>query len=276
MDKNDDITGLIRRAALLRLLAAGFLYPDAALKQRLLKDIAAMPAGDAAAPALAALERAWSMADEESLTDEYSRLFIGGDAVVLHETTYSGTGRSTELADINGFYLAFGFDLRAGQHEVADHLGVELEFYSLLLLKQAYALEQGWQDKFEITRDAAKAFLADHLGRWVDSVRERAAARQAAPATAMDGGSAGNAGSSFRPTAMDGGSAGNAGSSFRLYQALFEAAAAAVQRECQTLAVQPAPLMCSGPDFMQNAAFVCPMEQASAEPPLAPVRPPAN
>ncbi len=233
---------LIRRAALLRLLAAGFLYPDAALKQRLLQDIAAMPAGDAAASALAALEHAWAMASEESLMDEYSRLFIGGDAVALHETSYSGTGRSTELADINGFYLAFGFDLRAGQHEVADHLGVELEFYSLLLLKQAYALEQGWQDKFEITRDAAKAFLADHLGRWVDSVRERAAARQAAP----------------------------------VYQALFEAAAAAVQRECQTLAVQPAPLMCSGPDFMQDASFVCPMEQASAEPPLAPVRPPAN
>ena len=249
MNTNDENANLIRRAALLRLLAAGFLYPDAALKQRLLQDIAAMPADDAAASELAALEHAWAMASEESLMEEYSRLFIGGDAVVLHETSYSGTGRSTELADINGFYLAFGFDLREGQHEVADHLGVELEFYSLLLLKQAYALEQGWQDKFEITRDAAKAFLADHLGRWVDSVRERAAARQAAPATAMDGGSA-----------------GNAGSSFRLYQALFEAAAAAVQRECQTLAVQPAPLMCSGPDFMQDASFVCPMEHASAEP----------
>ena len=265
MDKNEESASLIRRAALLRLLAAGFLYPDAALKQRLLQDIAAMPAHDAAAPALAALERAWSMADEESLkaqsdaplasvlsakaqsghpwpaplasvlsaTEEYSRLFIGGDAIVLHETSYSGTGRSTELADINGFYLAFGFDLRADQHEVADHLGVELEFYSLLLLKQAYALEQGWPDKFEITRDAAKAFLTDHLGRWVDKVHERAIERQAAP----------------------------------IYQALFEAAAAAVQRECQAFAVRPAPLMCSGPDFMQDAAFVCPMGQTSAEPP---------
>lgn len=222
---------LIRRAALLRLLAAGFLYPDAALKQRLLRDITGMPADDVAAPALAALERAWAMADEESLTEEYSRLFIGGDAIVLHETTYSSTGRSAELADINGFYLAFGFDLREGRHEVADHLGVELEFHSLLLLKQAYALEQGWPDKFEIARDAAKAFLADHLGRWVDSVRERAAARQAAP----------------------------------VYRILFEAVADAVQRECQALAVRPAPLMCSGPDFMQEPAFVCPMEEAARD-----------
>lgn len=227
MNMNDESASLIRRAALLRLLAAGFLYPNAALRQRLLQDIAAMPADDA--PALAALERAWAVADEESLTDEYSRLFIGGDAVVLHETTYSGTGRSAELADINGFYLAFGFDLRPGQHEVADHLGMELEFHSLLLLKQAYALEQGWRDKFEIARDAAKAFLADHLGRWVDTVRERAAERQVAPA----------------------------------YQSLFETIADLVRRECQALAVRPAPLMCGGPDFMQAASFVCPMEEAA-------------
>lgn len=231
MDTNDESAGLIRRAALLRLLAAGFLYPDVELQQRLLQDIAAMPTDDAAASALAALECAWSMADNDMLTEEYSRLFIGGDAVVLHETTYSGTGRSTELADINGFYLAFGFDLRAGQHEVADHLGVQLEFYSLLLLKQAYALEQGWQDKFEIARDAAKAFLADHLGRWVGSVCERAATRQAAP----------------------------------VYQTLFEAVAAAVQRECQAFAVRPAPLMCSGPDFMQDPSFVCPLDAATSD-----------
>ena len=87
--------------------------------------------------------------------------------------------------------------------------------------------------QFDIARDATKAFLADHLGRWVDTVRERAAARQAAPA----------------------------------YRILFETIAELVQHECQALAVRPAPLMCSGPDFMQDASFVCPMEQASAEPP---------
>ena len=228
METNDESASLLRRAAMLRLLAAGFLYPDAGLKQRLLQDIASMPADDA--PTLAALERAWATAGVESLTEEYSRLFIGGDAVVLHETTYSGTGRSTELADINGFYLAFGFDLRAGQHEVADHLGMELEFHSLLLLKQAYALEQGWRDKFEVARDAAKAFLADHLGRWTDTMCERAVARQAAP----------------------------------VYRTLFEATAAAVQHECLAFAAQPAPLMCSGPDFMQDASFVCPMDPTSA------------
>lgn len=231
MDTNEEIENLLRRAAVLRLLAAGFLYPGAELKQRLLQDIAAIPAGDATtAHPLAALERAWAMADEDTLTEEYSRLYIGGDAVLLQETAYCNTSRTAELADINGFYLAFGFDLREDQREVSDHLGMELEFYSLLLLKQAYALEQGWPDKFSITRDAAKAFLADHLGRWPQAVRERAAERQAAP----------------------------------IYQILFETVTEAVQRECQVLGVQPAPLNYSGPDFMQAPTFICPMEQAAA------------
>lgn len=237
MNTNNEVFSLVHRASLLRRLAAALLYPDAgAGSTRLLRDIAAIPADDM--PVLAALQRAVAMTDEESLREEYSRLFIGADAIVLHETSYTGTGRSTELADISGFYLAFGFDLREGQHEVADHLGMQLEFHSLMLLKQAYALEQGWQDNYEIARAATCAFLADHLGRWVDKVQERASERQAAP----------------------------------IYRILFEAIATCMRRECQLFAVQPAPLMCSGPDFMQDAAFVCPMEQVSTGTPSGAAR----
>ena len=235
MNSNESTEGLLSRAAAFRVLASGAMYPDAQLKQGLLQEltmIRSAPAlGHAQAAALAKLERAWAVADEDSLIEEYSRLFIGNDAIVPHETAHGNIGRGAELADINGFYLAFGFDLRVDQHEVPDYLGMELEFYSLLLLKQAYALEQGWPDKFAIARDAAKAFLADHLGRWTGAVRERAAERQAAPA----------------------------------YGILFESIAEFVQHECRTLAVQPAPLMCGGPDFMQAAAFVCPMEEAARD-----------
>ena len=233
---NESTEGLLSRAAAFRVLASGAMYPDAQLKQGLLQELSAViryasALGHAQAAALAKLERAWAVADGDSLIEEYSRLFIGNDAIVPHETAYGNTGRSAELADISGFYLAFGFDLREDQREVPDYLSMELEFYSLLLLKQAYALEQGWSDKFDITRDAAKAFLADHLGRWTGAVRERAAARQAAPA----------------------------------YEILFETIAGLVQHECRTLAVQPAPLMCGGPDFMQEPAFVCPMEEAACD-----------
>ena len=231
---NESTEGLLSRAAAFRVLASGAMYPDAQRKQGLLQELSAVirsasALDQAQAAALTKLEHAWAVADEDSLIEEYSRLFFGNDAIVPHETAYGNTGRSTELADISGFYLAFGFDQRADQREVPDYLSMELEFYSLLLLKQAYALVQGWPDKFDITRDAAKAFLADHLGRWTGAVRERAAERQAAST----------------------------------YGILFETIAEFVQQECQTLAVRPAPLVCGGPDFMQDAAFVCPMEQAT-------------
>ena len=236
MNTNESTEDLLSRAAAFRVLASGAMYPDAQCKQDLLQELSAAirsasALGQARAAALAVLEHAWAVADEDSLIEEYSRLFIGNDAIVPHETAYGNTGRSAELADISGFYLAFGFDLRADQREVPDYLSMELEFYSLLLLKQAYALVQGWPDKFDITRDAAKAFLADHLGRWTGAARARAVERQAAPT----------------------------------YGLLFETIADLVQRECQAFAVQPAPLVCGGPDFMQAASFVCPMEQVSVE-----------
>lgn len=231
MNTHTEITNLIGRAALLRVLATGLLYPNKEFRRELLDAIAKLPT-DTTTTRLTTLQLALLLADDEALTDEYSRLFIGGDAIVLHETSYSSTGRCTELADISGFYLAFGFDLRESQHEVADHLGVELEFQSMLLLKLAYALEQGWEDKFEITRDAAKAFLADHLGRWIGSVVTRALGREATP----------------------------------VYLTLFEAINDAVQHECQAFVAKPAPLMCSGPDFMQDAEFICPMEHTVETP----------
>lgn len=238
MNTNELTEGLLSRAAVFRVLASGAIYPEASFKQRILQELSAVihsaPALDyAQVTALANLRRVWADTDEDSLIKEYSRLFIGNDAIVPRETAYGNTGRSAELADISGFYLAFGFDLREDQREVPDYLSVELEFYSLLLIKQAYALEQDWLDKFDITRNAAKAFLADHLGRWVGKVCERAIEHQAAP----------------------------------IYKSLFEIISAAVQRECQALAVRPTPLICDGPDFMQDAAFVCPMEQAATQTP---------
>ncbi|MCI0435980.1 MAG: molecular chaperone TorD family protein, partial [Gemmatimonadetes bacterium] len=109
---NDTTEGLLSRAAIFHLSATGLAYPGAALKARLLDTLTRMAPRDAGiAPALDRLAQAWAAVDEDALIEEYSRLFIGSDAVVLHETAYSNTGRSAELADISGFYLAFGFDL---------------------------------------------------------------------------------------------------------------------------------------------------------------------
>lgn len=75
--------------------------------------------------------------------------------------------QSQEMADIAGFYRAFGFSLGGRQRERPDHIAVELEFMYALALKEAYALETGIPEHLEICQAAQSKFLQDHLGRWV-------------------------------------------------------------------------------------------------------------
>jgi len=75
--------------------------------------------------------------------------------------------QSQELADIAGFYHAFGFRTGAAVRERPDHLATELEFMYLLALKEAYAAENALVDEAEICIDAQRKFLEDHLARWI-------------------------------------------------------------------------------------------------------------
>lgn len=75
--------------------------------------------------------------------------------------------QSQEMADIAGFYRAFGFNLGGQKRERPDHVAVELEFMHILALKEAYALETGIPEHLEICQAAQGKFLQDHLGRWV-------------------------------------------------------------------------------------------------------------
>lgn len=247
---NDTAESLLARAGVCRALADGFFYPDAGLAHRVLERldrarIFARAHTDLEFPELRILCQVWSALPDEALPPAYSRLFIGQDAVVLHETAYGDGGRvagkPAELADISGFYLAFGFDLKDGERELPDHLGTELEFLSLLLIKQAYALAEGWVDKCEIARDATQSFLRDHLGRWIGAVRDRVAEHGDEPA----------------------------------YRALFETAATAVARECAAFGAAPTPLTRTPADFMQAGEFVCPQAQAAADGACACGPPPA-
>jgi nitrate reductase assembly molybdenum cofactor insertion protein NarJ len=75
--------------------------------------------------------------------------------------------QSQELADIAGFYRAFGFQVGGEQRERPDHLATELEFLYVLSLKEAYAAEQGIDEHVEVCVEARRHFLRDHLGRWI-------------------------------------------------------------------------------------------------------------
>lgn len=77
------------------------------------------------------------------------------------------------LADIAGFYSAFGVELGAEADERADHISIEAEFMSVLASRLAYALDHGDAEGAAIVRDAERAFLTDHLSRWFPSFCHR-------------------------------------------------------------------------------------------------------
>jgi TorA maturation chaperone TorD len=127
---------------------------------------------------------AWQEADPLVLEAEYDRLFRRNLACPPHETAYGDGrrmgGRPAELADIRGFYEAFGVVPSSTDPELPDHLATELEFYSILLLKIAYARVGATPQDVEVTAAAAGAFLEHHLGRWPGAFREAVEAENAA------------------------------------------------------------------------------------------------
>jgi TorA maturation chaperone TorD len=74
--------------------------------------------------------------------------------------------QAQELADLSGTYEAFGLRSRLEQHERADHVGCELDFVEFLSVKEAVALRDGDPEMFEVTHQALRRFLGEHLGRF--------------------------------------------------------------------------------------------------------------
>ncbi len=113
-----------------------------------------------------------------SLQGDYLERFDHGQGrVALYETEYGrmrGLSKGNDLADIVGFYTAFGFALGEGQGcEMPDHLAVELEFYGILLHKSELLTASGDTEGQEIVADARRKFLTDHLGGFVRAISQR-------------------------------------------------------------------------------------------------------
>lgn len=106
-------------------------------------------------------ERLWELHSE--YIEVFDRQHVANP---IYETEYGrnrSISKATELADLAGFYKAFGLE-SDGIPEMPDHFAVELEFYAYLLMKQQVLQDLADTEGVEIVKEARQHFLKDHLG----------------------------------------------------------------------------------------------------------------
>jgi TorA maturation chaperone TorD len=178
IDTDLRVSHLLGRAARYKFLAAVFAYPEPSVLAELSEGRWRDPEKDPERlrSALAAFSAARAQADPAFLQEEYSVLFDRQVRCSPYESSYGDgrrlAGKPAELADIAGFYTAFGLEPSSSHPEMPDHIALELTFMSALCLKEAYALFHGLVEGLEVTRDARRGFLSAHLGRWVGAFAE--------------------------------------------------------------------------------------------------------
>lgn len=118
-----------------------------------------------------AAERALTKRDEPDVRLRHLQIFHQS-VPPPYETSHAGGG-AADLADIAGFYRAFGVTLAGDK---PDHLVAELEFVALLLAKEAHA-RAGGDDRADICASARARFLRERLGTWTDAFADAVEAR---------------------------------------------------------------------------------------------------
>ncbi|MCA8979429.1 MAG: molecular chaperone TorD family protein [Planctomycetes bacterium] len=164
-----------------KLFDPGFQELAAAAAEHLANDPATRPAelapGEAApealdlCPLIAALE-----APRERLQDDHTRVF--GLVVSKHCPPYEvqycpqtfSIYRSQRMADVAGYYRAFGVEPGRDVPERADHVACELEFLAWAAAKERHARAQPgaeWAERAAVCRDAQRDFVGEHLAWWI-------------------------------------------------------------------------------------------------------------
>jgi TorA maturation chaperone TorD len=189
----------LARSVIYRTLSVGFQLPtDEGLHRIGARDgfpvlVAALhrldegtgrPLLDAAAARL----RTLTVPNVGALADTFFRLFghTARGLVCACETEYgpdTGFHQPQSLADISGYYLAFGLRPPAAADARLDHIACECEFMDFLNRKQAVLIATGSaapdDDTLQVTREAERTFLREHLARFGRAFAARVASEDA-------------------------------------------------------------------------------------------------
>ncbi len=174
------VEAALKRSRAYQLLSEAFAYPEEdlfrMLKGSFLKEITIQlghtNGGEVGFDFSRLRESVNRLSNLSHLASEYTRSF--GHTLSMecppYETQYEYPHifqQTQALADIAGFYRAFGLEVSNSAGERLDHITVELEFMGFLAYKHAYAMAQHGEEQVEICLDALKKFMKEHLGRWV-------------------------------------------------------------------------------------------------------------
>lgn len=165
---------LLARSVLYEALALMLASPEDEVLSRLDELVEDLDGNDIVAglslqEALDAVRRARPQVDAERLAPVHFALFEGSVLCSPHETEYvrDALAKAAQLADIAGFYHAFGLKVSRAHPTTPDDIATELEFMALITRREAYAEVRGWPEHAETARLAGCRFLESHLGRWV-------------------------------------------------------------------------------------------------------------
>jgi putative dimethyl sulfoxide reductase chaperone len=176
----------LHRSLLYRLLASAFLYPDADVGSTICSDefvqslrrSADALGEDDVVERIEHLRRAIGSPPDvgHDLAAEYVALFTRNVPCSPYGSRYlvrDVMARPRVLAEVTGYYTAFGVRVDQDHPDLPDHIGMELEFLGYLLAKEVYASDAGWESRAAICRDARGRFLHEHMLLWIPSFRER-------------------------------------------------------------------------------------------------------
>ena len=110
-----------------------------------------------------------------TLNTQYEAIFglLVSSACPPYETEYINSKfafqRSNALADVSGFYQAFGLKIADAHPERPDHIVLQLEFMAWLLGMERQAADGNLQlrdQRMRVCRDAQARFMKEHLACW--------------------------------------------------------------------------------------------------------------